>query len=101
MADKMTHDTIETLAGRDDLSVAEMVALAEARKAMNPTEERISRNGWTAVIEHHIHSHGKWYATAWRSGTTFSGERCLAGPVDEATARAAAERFLDNPPLRN
>ena len=95
------NDTINRLAGRDDLSREELLALRDARRAQAPETERRERNGWVVEINRHVHTHGQSYATAWRAGTDGgfgSGMRVLAGPVSHEEAVAAAEQFLDAPP---
>lgn len=91
------EDTKQTLAGRDDLSREELLALAEAREATRPREEALERDGWRVTLSHHLHTHGRWYATATPLPNPDYSEVVLAGPVDEATARAVAVAFLDAP----
>ena len=93
-ADKITRDTIDTLAGRDDLSREQTLALAEARRATAPLTERIEQSGWTVELSHHVHSHGDWSVGAWLTGTCYQSERCLASGVSEALARRVAAAFL-------
>lgn len=97
MTDKKAQVTVEKLADRDDLTVAEVVQLAEARRALEPYTERIERGGWRVTMAHHVHTHGHWRVSAAPVPNPDYSMWSLTDSVDEATARAVAEAFLGTP----
>ncbi len=94
MSDKISADVIDSLAGRDDLTMAQTIALNAARRATEPTCETIERGGWRVELTHHVHTHGQWYATVYPVPNPDYSEICLAGPVSESLARRVADVFL-------
>lgn len=98
--------TIDKLAVRDDLSRAEIMRLAAARKSNAGDEMRINVCGWTISVIRHVHTGGHWSAAAWRANSDcFDGDRAISGNDSEGDCWLKVSAFIgfavDNPMTGN
>lgn len=89
-----TNEAIDRLAGRGYLGRDDLIRLGRARQEQAPVEDRSDRDGWTVSVMRHVHTGDHWSASAWRAGTSYDRETCLASAATEAECRAAVEAFL-------
>lgn len=93
---KTNHETINDLAGRDDLTKEQIMQLAEARRSSKGDATKVIVCGWAIVIAHHVYTGGHWSASAWHAGSSsFSGERAVSGNDTEVDCWAKVAKFIE------